>query len=48
LPWAGHAFRTGRVHSDIQTAIPFHGLVDQVVYVFLAAYIGADELRFRQ
>jgi hypothetical protein len=44
---AGHAFRTGGVHRDIQTAIPFHGLVDQVAHVLLAAYIGADELRFR-
>src|SRR6202171_3502088 len=44
---AGHAFRTGSVYSDIQTAKSFHGLVDQVPYVFFAAHIGADELRFR-
>jgi len=45
--WAGRAFRTGGVHSDIQTAIPFDGFVDQVACVLLAAHIGADELRFR-
>src|SRR5882762_10814914 len=44
---AGHAFRTGRVYSDIQTAKSFHGLVDQVTYVLFAAHIGADELSFR-
>src|ERR1700676_3263176 len=44
---AGHAFRTGSVYSDIQTAKSFHGLIDQVTYVFFAAHIGADELRFR-
>src|ERR1700686_1651773 len=44
---AWHAFRTGSVHSDIQMAKSFHGLFDQVAYIFLAAYIGADELRFR-
>src|SRR5258707_14031638 len=44
---AGHAFRAGSVHSDIQTAKSFHGLVDQVTYVFFPAHIGADELRFR-
>jgi hypothetical protein len=44
---AGHAFRTGIVHSDIQTAKSSDGLVDQVTHVFFAAYVGADELRFR-
>src|SRR5580693_1571470 len=40
------ALRAGGVYSDIQTAIPLHGLVDQVANVLLAAYIGAHELRF--
>src|SRR2546426_1863540 len=44
---AWHAFRTGSVHSDIQMAKSFHGLVDQVAYVFFAPHIGADELGFR-
>ena len=44
---AGHAFRTGSVYSDIQMAKSFHGLVDQVAYVFFAPHIGTDELRFR-
>src|ERR1700686_5522279 len=43
---AWHAFRTGSVHSDIQTAKSFHGLVDQVSYVFFVAHIGTDEFRF--
>src|SRR4029077_5599156 len=44
---AGDAFHTGSVYGDIQTSKSFHGLIDQVAYVFFAAYIGADELRFR-
>src|ERR1700686_5931374 len=44
---AWHAFRTGSVHSDIQTAKSFHGLVDQVSYVLFVAHIGTDEFRFR-
>src|SRR3977135_1829157 len=43
--WAGHPFRTRSVYGDIQTAKPFHGLVDQVTYVVFAAHIGTDELR---
>jgi hypothetical protein len=44
---AGHAFRAGSVYSDIQMAKSFHGLIDQVAYVFFAAHIGTNELCFR-
>src|ERR1700680_1641488 len=44
---AGLAFGSGGVYSHIQAPEALHGLVDQVSYLVLVAYIGIDVLRLR-
>ena len=41
----GLAFGSGGVYSHIQATEARHGLIDQVSYVFLVAYIGTPILR---
>src|SRR6266852_2428064 len=43
----GLAFGSGRVYSHVQTTEARHGLIDQVSYVVLVAYIGIHVLRLR-